>query len=169
MLCWTRSSTQHWKKENIHFILVLITLAQQCTGQHPMQCCAKGSKYDWIRKNSYAIFSKYSLDNIANVKTLCNVARDAPGNIAYEKILCSFVLILLGQYCTNQSPTQCCPRCSRQHCIRKNPVQCCFNTPGTTLHRKNTIQFCPKCSRQHCIKKIMFNIVIMLLEQHCRD
>ena len=64
--------------------------------------------------------------------------REAPGNIASEKILCNFSLILLGQHCPGQNPSQSCTEDSRQHCIRKYPVQFYLNTPVATLHKSNT-------------------------------
>ena len=45
----------------------------------------------------------HSWDKIAQVKTLCSFAKKAPGNIAWKKILCSVVLILLGQHCAGKS------------------------------------------------------------------
>ena len=38
---------------------------------------------------------KYSWDNIAQVKSLCNIVQEAPDIIAQEKFLFNFVLILL--------------------------------------------------------------------------
>ena len=68
------------------------------------------------------------------MKALCNLVRKAPDSMAYEKILCTFVLILLGKHCAGQNSMQCSSESSRQHCIRKNPVQYGLNTLGTTLH-----------------------------------
>ena len=70
--------------------------------------------------------------------TLCNVVREAPDNIAQEKILRilrNVVLLLIGQHCTRQKPLQCCLRGSRQHCIRENLVQCFLNTLGTIYNK----------------------------------
>ena len=39
------------------------------------------------RKKSCSVVSQFSWDNIAQVKTLCNVVQEAPENIAHEKIL----------------------------------------------------------------------------------
>ena len=43
------------------------------------------------------------MDNIAQVKIICNVVQEATVNIAQEKILCNVVLILLGQYSTGKT------------------------------------------------------------------
>ena len=80
---------------------------------------------------------RLSWDNIAQIKTLCSVALEAPNKNTQEKIMFNVVLILLGQHCTGKNPMQCCPRDSRQKCTGKNPVQCCLNTLGATLHRLN--------------------------------
>ena len=42
---------------------------------------------------------------MAQVKTLCNIAREASDNIALEKILFRVILIPLGQHCMGQNPT----------------------------------------------------------------
>ena len=39
----------------------------------------------------------------SQVKTLYNVAQEAPDKIAQEKVMCSVVLILLGQYSTGKT------------------------------------------------------------------
>ena len=58
-------------------------MGQHCTGQNPMQCCPGGSRQHCKKKKkSCAILPWHSSDNIAQVKTLCNVARKAPDNIA---------------------------------------------------------------------------------------
>ena len=69
------------------------------------------------RKKSCSMLSKYSYDNIAQVKALYNVVQEAPDNIAHEKIPFNVVFALLGRHCTD-----------------KNPVQCCLNTLGTVMH-----------------------------------
>ena len=48
------------------------------------------------------MLSKYYWDNIAQVKTLCNVVQEAPDNVAQEKLLFNVVSILLGQHCTGK-------------------------------------------------------------------
>ena len=68
------------------------------------------------------------------MKTLCNVAREAPDNFVSKKIPYNVVLILLGQHCIGKNLMLCCLRGSRQLCIRKNLVQYCLNTLWTTLH-----------------------------------
>ena len=40
---------------------------------------------------------------MAQIKTLCNVGEEAPCNIEQEKVLCSVVLIRLGQHCTRKT------------------------------------------------------------------
>ena len=67
------------------------------------------------KKKSCLMLSQYSWDNIAQVKTLCNVVKNAPDN--KKKILFNVVSVFLGQHCTGKKPMQCCPRGSRQHCI----------------------------------------------------
>ena len=54
------------------------------------------------RKDSCSMLFKYSWDNIAQVKSLCNIVQEAPDIIAQEKFLFNFVLILLGQHCTGK-------------------------------------------------------------------
>ena len=79
-------------------------------------------------------------------------------------------LLAMDQHCTGKNLVQCCPRVSRQHCTGKNPVQCCVNTLGAASHRcKNLVHamLSKRCSRQHCTKKIVFNVVLILLGQHC--
>ena len=77
------------------------------------------------------MFSYYSRDNNEQVKSLCNVVRQAPDNTASEEIFCNVVLILLEQHCTAENYMQCCPRGSTQICIREDPVQHFLNTFGT--------------------------------------
>ena len=102
----------------------------------------------YIQVNFVIFVNKKCLKAILSVKTkilfwniyitLCNVVREAPDNIAQEKILRilrNVVLLLLGQHCTRQKPLQCCLRGSRQHCIRENLVQCFLNTLGTIQNK----------------------------------
>ena len=56
----------------------------------PMQCCPR----------------RYSWDNIAQMKTLCSVVREATNNIEKEKILCNDVLTLLEQHYTDKNRLQ---------------------------------------------------------------
>ena len=97
----------------------------------------------------------HSWDNIALVKTLCNVVLEAPDNNEQEKVHFNFnvVLILVGQHCTSKNLVQRCPRGSRQQFTRESPMQCCLNTLRKTLHRKNLVQYCLRGSRQHCTGK----------------
>ena len=55
------------------------------------------------RKKSCSMMSQFSWDNIALVKTLCNVVQEAPENIAQEKIMFNVVLILLEQHCRGKN------------------------------------------------------------------
>ena len=55
------------------------------------------------RKKSCSVVSQFSWNNIAQVKTLCNVVQEAPENIAQEKIMFNVVLILLEQHCRGKS------------------------------------------------------------------
>ena len=55
------------------------------------------------RKKSCSMMSQFSWDNIAQVKTLCNVVQEAPENIAQEKIMFNVVLILLEQHCRGKN------------------------------------------------------------------
>ena len=55
------------------------------------------------RKKSCSVVSQFFWDNIAQVKTLCNVVQEAPENIAQEKIMFNVVLILLEQHCRGKS------------------------------------------------------------------
>ena len=77
-----------------------------------------------------------------------------------KKILHSFVLILLEQYCTGQNSMKPCVRGSRQHWVRKNLVQYCLNTPGAKLRRKNPMQCCLRGSKQHCTAKNLGNVCL---------
>ena len=49
------------------------------------------------------MFLKYFWDNIGQVEAQWNVGWEGPDNIAWEKILCCFVLTLLRQYYTDKS------------------------------------------------------------------
>ena len=68
------------------------------------------------RKKSCSMLSSSSWDNIAQVKTQCNVVLEALDTNAPEKILLS------GQHCTDKNLVRCYPRGSRQKCKGKNPV-----------------------------------------------
>ena len=102
-----------------------------------------------------------------------------------KKVRCNFVLKLLKQYCTGQNPMQCCPRGSTKHCTGKNLFQFCLNilgrtmpwsklyamlserlqttlprkNPGTTLHKKYSMQCCTGVSKQHFTGKNPGNVV----------
>ena len=49
------------------------------------------------------MLSSYFWDNIAQVKSFCNVIKTAPDNIAQEKIVFNVALIFLGQHCTGKT------------------------------------------------------------------
>ena len=83
-------------------------------------------------------------DNIAQVKTLCNVLFDAPDKSAQEKLQFNVVVRLFVQHSTGQNPMRCCPRGPRQYCIIKNQVQICL----TILAQHCTDQFPKKFSIQ---------------------
>ena len=69
------------------------------------------------RKKSCSMMPQFSWDNIAKVKTLCNVVQEAPENTSQEKILFNVVLILLEQYCTSRN------LCNDIHEVPDNIVQ----------------------------------------------
>ena len=68
-----------------------------------------------------------------------------------------------------QNPMQCCPKGSRQHCMRKNLVQCCLNTLWTTLYSWKPYAMLPERLQitLYIKKKILCNVVLILLGQHC--
>ena len=130
-------------------------LGQHCTGFLSMQCLRqlKTIKTTLNKIFSYALLSgasrtaphkvflvqtwpsRYSWDDIAQIKTLCSVVREAPNNTTQEKILFNIVFISLGQRYSGKNPMQCCPWGSRQQCNGKHSVQYCLNTLGTTWHK----------------------------------
>ena len=99
---------------------------------------------------------------------LCSVALDGPDNNVQEKNLFNVVLILLRQHCTGQNTMQCCLRGSKQHCTGKILCKCCVNTHETTLYSKSPMQCCLRGFRLHYTRKILCNVVLILMEQHCR-
>ena len=103
------------------------------------------------RKKTCSMLSQNSCDNIAQLKSWGNV-QETPDNIAQEKILFNVVLILLGQHCTGKIYVQCCPRGSRQYSAGKKLVRWC------------NVQEAPDNIAQ---EKILFNVVLILLGQHC--
>ena len=76
------------------------TLQTTLHRQSPVQCCPN-TLWTTLR---------------ALVKTLWNLVKKAPGNIAHVKILLNVVLILFRQDCRGKNPVQCYPRDSRKHC-----------------------------------------------------
>ena len=66
-------------------------------------------------------------DNIAQVKTLCNVVQEAPENIAQGKLLFNVVLILLGQYRTDKNLCNVAQKAPDEIAREKNPSQCRLN------------------------------------------
>ena len=125
---------------------------EHCISKNHMQFCfnALGTTFnrskpyailsEWLRttqhkkKSSFLLFY-YFWDNITLVKPKYSVFRESPDNIALEKTLCNFLLILSGQYWICPNLKQNCPRDTRQLCITKNLVQYCLDTLGTTLFR----------------------------------
>ena len=104
-----------------------------------VQRCPK--RYSWDNIAQIKILCsivKEAPNIIAQVKTLYNVVLEAPENSALEKVLFNAVFIHFVQLGTGQNPMQCFPRGLRQHCISKNPVQYCLNNIGTTLFRSKS-------------------------------
>ena len=90
-------------------------LGQRCTGFLAIQYCLKGIKTTLnrifliqycleLQGEPYIRFSvqccprRYSWENIAQIKTMCNVVREVSNNIVQEKILSSVVLKPMGQH-----------------------------------------------------------------------
>ena len=88
-------------------------------GKNPVQCylktfgtilqkpcimlCKWRATDNIAQEKSCSMLSQYFWDNIAKVKTLCNVVQLASDNIAPEKIQFKVVLILLGQHFTKKA------------------------------------------------------------------
>ena len=160
MLSCVKSSRQQFKKRKISFHCCLNKFGITLYKPKPYAILSKGLQATMNNKKTGAILSKDSWKNIAQVKTLCNVVREAPGRIAQKKkILFNFDLLLLELYFTSQNSIQCSPGSSRQYWIRNSPVQFRFNTRGRTFHRpkpyavlsgklkttlqwKNPVQYC---------------------------
>ena len=105
------------------------------------------------RRKSFSILSLYSLGNIVQVKTLCNVAQGTLNNNAQKKMLCNVALILLGQHCTGKNLVQCCARDSRQHCTEKNPAHCyrtLFSTNVPLTDKPGSWFLLAKCLKNNC-------------------
>ena len=90
----------------------LLVIGQHYTGKNLVQCLSKRLQTTMHRKKPCSMLSYHSQDNIAQVKTLCNVVLEAPDNNAQEKILFNVVLTFLGQHCTSncKNLVQCYPR-----------------------------------------------------------
>ena len=142
-----------------------------------------GFPLHWKKPNFVIFVNRKCLKAISSVKTkilfwniyitLCNVVREAPDNIAQEKILRilrNVVLLLIGQHCTRQKPLQCCLRGSRQHCIRENLVQCFLNTLGTIYNKsKPYALLTDSIAKKKKKKKILGKFVLTILGRHCTD
>ena len=73
-----------------------------------------------------------------------------------------------GQHSAGKNLVQCWPRDSRQHCTRKKiRIKCYLNTLGQHGTGKSLVQCCPRGSREHFTKKILFDVFLILLGQHC--
>ena len=73
-----------------------------------------------------------------------------------------------GQHSAGKNLVQCWPRDSRQHCTRKKiHIKCYLNTLGQHGTGKSLVQCCPRGSREHFTKKILFDVFLILLGQHC--
>ena len=77
--------------------------------------------------------------------------------------------VVLRQYCTEFLPVQCCLEPLGQHCTRF--YQCNIVprvSSGTTLHRKILMQYIVlEVLDNFAQEKILFNVVLILLGQHC--
>ena len=85
------------------------------------------------KKKFCSMLPEYSWVNIALVKTLCNVVWEAPGSIAYEKVL--FNVNTLRTTLHRSKPYAILSERLQTTLHRKSPVQYSLNTPGITLHR----------------------------------
>ena len=73
-----------------------------------------------------------------------------------------------GQHSAGKSLVQCWAIGSRQHCTRKKiHIKCYLNTLGQHGTGKSLVQCCPRGSREHFTKKILFDVFLILLGQHC--
>ena len=85
--------------------IVAGVLRQHCTWRFPLQCCLEplgqlAQGFDLCNVASKELRQNWTgKDNITPARTLCNIVREVPNNIAHEKFLCNVVLILLGQHC----------------------------------------------------------------------
>ena len=83
--------SQYGWYNNVHVIvfikLVCLAMDQHYTGKNLVQYCIWGSRRQCTRKNpvQWCINTLGTTLQIAQVKTLCNVAKEAPDNIAQEK------------------------------------------------------------------------------------
>ena len=77
------------------------------TGQNFIQCCPRCSRQHWIKK----IILKCCLNTLGTTLQRSKTYAMLPEKLQaalHKKILCCFVLILLGQHYTNQNPMHCC-------------------------------------------------------------
>ena len=98
--------------------IVSILLRRHCTAENPMQCCRRGSRQLFIRTNPVQCYLNALGITLHRSKPYATLF-EKPQTTLHKKVLCNFALILLGQHCTGQNPTQCCSRGSRQFFIRK--------------------------------------------------
>ena len=99
---------QHWIRKNpveISLNILAVTLPMS----KPYGILSEKLQTTLHQKNH----GQHSWNNIAQIKTLCNVLGDPPSNIPQEKVMCLFVLTFLRQYCTGKNQLQCCLRGSR--------------------------------------------------------
>ena len=106
-------------------------LGQLCTNNFLVQCCLRGIQTTLARRYSYAMLGAFrktlhrTLTNKScpkSIKTSLNRTFCMQWCLELQKQHCvrSFCVImslerLSGQYCTDKSPVQCCPRGSKQH------------------------------------------------------
>ena len=98
--------------------IVSILLRRHCTAENPMQCCRRGSRQLFIRTNPVQCYLNALGITLHRSKPYATLF-EKPQTTLHKKVLCNFALILLGQHCTGQNPTQCYSRGSRQFFIRK--------------------------------------------------
>ena len=119
------------------------------------------------------MLSQYFRDNIAQIKTLCNVAKEAADNIAQEKVLCSVVLIVLGQYSTGKTLSNAALKAGDNMTTlhKKNLFQCYLNFLRTTFHKvtEKTLCFVVQEAPDNIAreKSCSILIVLIILGQHC--
>ena len=71
--------------------VALIFFSQNCTGKNPRQCRPRGCRQQCTRKILCNVVLILLRQQFALKKTLCNVVREVPDDIVYEKIMCNVV------------------------------------------------------------------------------